>query len=110
MDNQVLTPSIPPASPITTLQSDLPVSEIVSALKSAPAVTPPTSPLQEITSPPVSPVIPAAPAVPTTPVAPTPTPAAPAPQSEAQIPSISEGQTTNPLFEDPDKVISPGNK
>lgn len=87
MDNQVLTPSIPPASPITTLQSDLPVSEIVSALKSAPAVTPPTSPLQEIT--------PAPPA---------------APQSEAQIPSISEGQTTNPLFEDPDKVISPGNK
>ena len=107
MDNQVLTPSIPPASPITTLQSDLPVSEIVSALKSA-RPSPPTSPLQEITSPPVSPVIPAAPAVPTTPVAPTPTPAAPAPQSEAQIPSISEGQTTNPLFEDPDKVISRG--
>ena len=76
MDNQ--NPVTPPA-----IQNDLPVSEIVSALKSAPVtpVAPIVNPLQEVAAPPA-------------PIAPTP-PAPPA---------------VNPLAEDPDQVIAPGSK
>ena len=81
MDNQ---------NPVTP-QSDLPVSEIVSALKSAPVtpVAPIVNPLQEVAAPPVSPVV-----TPAAPIAPTP-PAPPA---------------VNPLAEDPDQVTVPGDK
>ena len=79
MDNQNQNPVTPPAT-----QNDLPVSEIVSALKSAP-------PLQEITppTPPITLVV-----APAAPIAPTP----PAPSA------------VNPLAEDPDQVIAPGSK
>ena len=78
MDNQNQNPVTPPAT-----QNDLPVSEIVSALKSAPVtpVAPIVNPLQEVAAPPA-------------PIAPTP-PAPPA---------------VNPLAEDPDQVTVPGDK
>jgi len=105
MDNQNQNPVTPPAT-----QNDLPVSEIVSALKSVPPaprsetqipsipegqpapvtpVAPIVNPLQEVAAPPVSPVV-----TPAAPIAPTP----PAPSA------------VNPLAEDPDQVIAPGSK
>ena len=103
MDNQ---------NPVTP-QSDLPVSEIVSALKSAPVtpVAPIVNPLQEVVASPVSPVVsPAAPRseaqIPVAPVTPVVSAAPMAPTT----PTPPVPPAVNPLAEDPDKVIAPGSK
>ena len=103
MDNQ---------NPVTP-QSDLPVSEIVSALKSAPVtpVAPIVNPLQEVAASPVSPVVsPAAPRseaqIPVAPVTPVVSAAPMAPTT----PTPPVPPAVNPLAEDPDQVIAPGSK
>ena len=106
MDNQ--NPVTPPA-----IQNDLPVSEIVSALKSAPVtpVAPIVNPLQEVVASPVSPVVsPAAPRseaqIPVAPVTPVVSAAPMAPTT----PTPPVPPAVNPLAEDPDQVIAPGSK